>query len=80
MTNQHDITAEQLRLYIDRIERMEAEKKEIAQDISDVYKEAKSQGYDVKAIKTVIKIRGLEANQRQEQDALVSLYREKVGV
>lgn len=72
--------AEQLRSIIERVERLEGEKADIAADIKDVYGEAKSQGFDTKILRTVIRLRKLAANERMEIDEITALYRAAVGV
>lgn len=74
------ISAEQLRLLIERIERLEEEKKGIADDIKDVYGEAKSTGFDVKTIRTIVRMRKMEKHQLDEQDALLDIYRSALGM
>ena len=75
-----NVAAEQLRLFIERIERLEEEKKGIADDIRDVYTEAKSQGYDSKTMRAVVRLRRLEKHARQEMDALLETYRNALGL
>ena len=74
------IGAEQLRLLIERIERLEEEKKGISDDIKDVYAEAKSTGYDTKTMRKIVALRRLEAHVRQEADALLETYRNALGL
>lgn len=74
------VSAEQLRLLIERIERLEEEKKGISDDIRDVYGEAKATGFDVKSMRTVIKLRKMERHQRQELDAHTEAYRAALNV
>jgi uncharacterized protein (UPF0335 family) len=74
------VAAEQLRLFIERIERLEEEKKGIADDIRDVYAEAKSNGYDTKTMRRVVALRKLETHTRQEMDALLETYRVALGL
>ncbi len=74
------ISAEQLRLLIERIERLEAEKKGISDDIKDVYNEAKSTGFDAKTIRTIVRLRKMEKHQLDEQDALLETYRNALGM
>lgn len=74
------ISAEQLRLLIERIERLEEEKKGIADDIKDVYGEAKSTGFDAKTIRTIVRLRKMEKHQLDEQDALLEIYRTALGM
>ena len=72
--------AEQLRLFIERIERLEEEKKGIADDIRDVYAEAKGQGYDSKTMRTIVRLRKMEKDARDEADALLETYRTALGL
>jgi uncharacterized protein (UPF0335 family) len=75
-----NVSAEQLRLFIERIERLEEEKKGIADDVKDVYAEAKSTGFDPKTMRTVVRLRRMEKNARQEADALLETYRVALGL
>ena len=75
-----NVAAEQLRLFIERIERLEEEKKGIADDVKDVYLEAKANGYDVKTMRTIVRLRKMEKNARQEADALLETYRAALGL
>jgi uncharacterized protein (UPF0335 family) len=70
----------QLKSLIERVERLEEEKKAIADDIKEVFAEAKACGFDTKAMRAVIKMRKTEPSERQEFEALVNLYREGVGM
>lgn len=72
--------AGQLKAFIERIERLEEEKKQFADDIKDVYAEAKSNGYDTAAIRKIIAIRKQDANERKEQEEIVSLYLSAIGM
>jgi uncharacterized protein (UPF0335 family) len=74
------ISAEQLRLFIERIERLEEEKKGIADDVKDVYGEAKSTGFDTKTMRGIVKLRKLEKHHRDEADALMETYRAALGL
>ncbi len=78
--SEDNVAAEQLRLFIERIERLEEEKKGIADDVKDVYAEAKSTGYDAKTMRKVVALRKLEAHARQEADALLDTYRNALGL
>ncbi|MCS0501593.1 DUF2312 domain-containing protein [Ancylobacter mangrovi] len=71
---------EQLKAFIERIERLEEEKKAIADDIKDVFAEAKGTGFDPKALKEILKIRKQDADQRAEHDAIVDLYLQALGM
>ncbi len=74
------IQADQLRLLIERIERLEEEKKGISDDIKDVYGEAKAVGYDVKAMRQVIRLRKMEKDARDEAEAILDTYKVALGL
>lgn len=74
------VTNEQLRLFIERVERLEEEKKGIADDIRDVYAEAKSQGYDPKIMRQIVRLRKMETHDRQEMEALLDTYKSALGL
>ena len=74
------VQADQLRLFIERVERQEEEKKGIADDIRDTYAEAKANGYDVKIMRQIVKLRRMETHVRQEADALLETYRSALGL
>jgi uncharacterized protein (UPF0335 family) len=74
------VAADQLRLFIERIERLESEKKGIGDDVKDVYAEAKSNGYDPKIMRMIVRLRRLETHTRQEQDAILETYRAALGL
>ncbi|WP_010545232.1 DUF2312 domain-containing protein [Sphingomonas elodea] len=74
------ISAEQLRLLIERVERLEEEKKGISDDIKDVYAEAKSTGFDVKTMREVVKLRKMEKHHRDEADILLETYKQALGI
>jgi uncharacterized protein (UPF0335 family) len=74
------ISAEQLRLLIERIERLEEEKKGISDDIKDVYVEAKSTGFDIKTMRTIIRLRRLEKHHRDEANMLLETYKQALGI
>ena len=73
------IQGDQLRSIVERIERLEEEKKTIADDIKEVYAEAKGNGYDVKILRKVVAIRKRDANERAEEEAILDLYLQAVG-
>ncbi|AOG03224.1 MAG: DUF2312 domain-containing protein [Bosea sp. (in: a-proteobacteria)] len=73
------IAGDQLKSIVERIERLEEEKKTIADDIKEVYAEAKGNGYDVKVLRKVIAIRKRDANERAEEEAILDLYLQAVG-
>jgi uncharacterized protein (UPF0335 family) len=70
----------QLRSIVERIERLEEEKAATASDISDVYKEAKGNGFDVKALRAVIRLRKIDAQTRREQEAILETYMHALGM
>ena len=74
------VAAEQLRLFIERIERLEEEKKGVGDDIKDVYSEAKANGYDSKIMRQIVRLRRMEKHARDEQDALLETYRNALGL
>ena len=74
------IAADELRLLIERIERLEEEKKAIADDVKDVYSEAKSRGYDTKTIRAIVRLRKMENHVRQEAEALLDTYKAALGL
>jgi uncharacterized protein (UPF0335 family) len=71
---------EQLKAIVERIERCEEEKKTISDDIRDIYAEAKGNGYDVKALRHIIRLRKLDANERAEMDTIVETYLQALGM
>lgn len=73
------VQGDQLKSVVERIERLEEEKKTISDDIKQVYAEAKGNGYDVKVLRKVIAIRKRDANERAEEEALLDLYLQAVG-
>jgi uncharacterized protein (UPF0335 family) len=73
-------TQQQLRSFIERIERLEEEKKALASDIRDIFSEAKATGFDVKAMRQVLKLRKQDMHERQEQEALVETYMNALGM
>ena len=75
-----NVAADQLRLFIERIERLEEEKKGIADDVKDVYAEAKSNGYDAKTMRAIVRLRRMEKHARDEMDALLETYRNALGL
>lgn len=73
------IAAEALRQFIDRIERLEEEKRGLSEDIKEVYGQAKSQGFDTKAIRKIVALRRLDRQEREEQEELIELYLVAIG-
>ena len=74
------VAADQLRLFVERIERLECEKQGIADDIKDVYAELKSAGYCAKTVRAIVKLRKLESHVRQEAEAMLDTYRTALGL
>jgi uncharacterized protein (UPF0335 family) len=69
-----------LKSFVERIEKLEEEKNTIAGDIREVYAEAKAEGFDVKALRVVIRLYRQDSAERQEHEALVDLYRDAMGI
>lgn len=75
-----NVAAAELRQFIERIERLEEEKQTIADDIKDVMGEAKGRGYDTKAIKTILRLRKKDPNERLEEEAILQTYMAALGM
>ncbi len=71
---------DQLKAIIERIERLEEEKKTISDDIRDVYAEAKGNGFDVKSLRIVVRLRKQDINERKEQEAILETYLHALGM
>ena len=71
---------DRLRLLIERVERLEAEKKGIADDVKDVYAEARAVGYDAKIMRQIVRLRKMKPDDRREQDAILELYKDALGL
>ncbi len=71
---------DQLKTIIERIERLEEEKKTMMDDIRDIYSEAKGNGYDVKALRTIVRMRKQDANERSEQETILETYMQALGM
>lgn len=80
MSDPSGIAAEQLRAFIERIERLEEEKQVISDDIKDVYAEAKGNGYDVKILRKVVSLRKKQPHEREEEEAVLDLYLHALGM
>ena len=76
----HRFAKDQLKALVERIERLEEEKKAISDDIRDVYGEAKGNGFDVKALRTVVRLRKQDINERKEQEAILETYLHALGM
>lgn len=75
-----NVSAEQLRLLIERIERLEEEKKGLNDDIKDVYSEGKATGFDTKTMRQIIALRKMDPDALRERDALIATYRSALGM
>lgn len=75
-----NVAADQLRLLIERVERLEEEKKGISDDISDIYSEAKATGYDPKIMKQIVRLRKMQPHDRQEMEAILQTYLAALGM
>lgn len=81
MTIGHNsVAGDQLRSIVERVERLEEEKKSLSDDIRDVYAEAKSNGFDVKALRAIIRLRKQDKAERQEHEAIVEAYMHALGM
>ncbi len=73
-------TRDQLRAFVERIERLEEEKAALAADVKEVYAEAKAMGFDVKTLRTIIRLRKQDENERNEQEAILATYMIALGM
>jgi uncharacterized protein (UPF0335 family) len=80
MAEAQGIAREQLKSIIERIERLEEEKQALADDIKEVYAEAKANGFDAKTLRTVVRLRKQDKAEREEQEALLDLYLHALGM
>ena len=76
----YGVAAEELKAFIERIERLEEEKKEIADDVKEVFAEAKGRGYDTKVMRKVIALRKRDADDVAEEDAILEMYKAALGM
>ena len=75
-----EATDDRMRMLIERIERLEEEKKGIADDVRDVYAEAKAVGYDTKIMRQVIRLRAMKPDERSEQETILEMYKAALGI
>ena len=80
MSDTGEIGAERLRSFIERVERLEEDRSNLNADTREVYSEAKSAGYDARTMRQIVRLRKLEPNERQEQEHLLEVYRNAVGI
>ena len=76
----HRFAKDQLKAFVERIERLEEEKKAISDDIRDVYAEAKGNGFDVKTLRVVVRLRKQDADERKEHEAILETYMHALGL
>jgi uncharacterized protein (UPF0335 family) len=74
------VSGQRLKAYLDRIERLEEEKKGLADDIKDIYSEAKGFGFDTKTLRSIIKLRKIDLEKRREAEELLELYKAAIGM
>jgi uncharacterized protein (UPF0335 family) len=74
------VAAGQLRAFVERIERLEEDKKTVAEDIKEVYAELKGTGFDTKAVRTIIRLRKKDQAERQEEETILDLYKNALGM
>ena len=74
------VAAGQLRSFIERIERLEEEKQTISEDIKEVYAEMKGTGFDTKAVRTIVRLRKKDQAEREEEEAMIELYKTALGM
>jgi uncharacterized protein (UPF0335 family) len=79
-TGHNSVAADELRLLVERIERMNEEKQGIADDIKDIYTEAKSRGYEAKVLREIVRIRKMDKEKRQEFEAILDVYKSALGL
>ena len=80
MADRGGVAGERLKSFIERIERLEEEKRALAADIKEVYSEAKGAGFDVKTIREIVKIRRMDEDDLDEQEALLDTYKRALGM
>lgn len=80
MAVEDGVAQDQLRAFIDRIERMEEEKAAIVDDVKEIYAEAKGNGFDTAILRQIIKIRKMDAHERMENEAILELYMTALGM
>ena len=80
MADTRRIAGDRLRSFIERIERLEEEKAALTADLREIYAEAKGGGFDTKVMRQIVRLRKMDAAQRQEQEALLDLYKQAIGL
>ena len=80
VTDSYKVTANELRQFIERIERLEAEKADIAEQSKEVFSELKGRGYDVKVVRTLLRLRKRDKDDIAEEEAILETYKEALGM
>lgn len=80
MAETGSVEGEQLRTLIERIERLEADKEALTSDIRDIYTQAKAAGFSVKVVRQLVRLRKMDKEERDEQEALLEVYRQAIGM
>ena len=80
MADMTDVLAERLRIYIERIERLEEEKKALNDDIREIYSEAKAAGFDVKVLRQIVRLRKMDTSDRDEMEQVLEVYKRVLGM
>ena len=80
MAEANNVAGEQLLTLIEQIERLEADKEALTADIRDVYTQAKAAGFSVKVVRQLVRLRKMDKDERDEQEALLELYRQAIGM
>jgi uncharacterized protein (UPF0335 family) len=78
--SKYSVTGQELRQFIERVERLEIEKKEVAEQVKEVFAEMKGRGFDVKAIRSIIRERQQDPNDLAEQEAVIDMYKSALGM
>ncbi|MFD1882847.1 DUF2312 domain-containing protein [Paracoccus pacificus] len=76
----YSVTADELRQFVEQIERLEQEKKDIAEQIREVYAESKARGYDQKALRAIVSLRKKDKDEVAEQEAILDIYKQALGM
>lgn len=80
MADVQGVSGERLKQYIERVERLSEEKQGIAEDIADVYAEAKSAGFDAKIMKMIVRLRKMASEKRREEEDMLDIYKSAIGL
>lgn len=79
-TRKGGVTGAELRQFVERVERLEEEKKALSDDIRDVFAEMKGRGYDVKVVRQILRMRKRDSNERKEEEAILEVYMQALGM